>query len=142
MGQDAMSYGDEVEAIALPHLPTMDFPGPKCCHPRAPRMTLVRHANCQACPSEPPDGLLTFTRTSGVCGRRDTPQTRGTSARRPRELKQLFFAVGTSRDSGEYYVISIQSEDANMSIRKSILTTLAVALIGTAPAWSQSLLKT
>src|SRR5215831_14263655 len=65
MGQDAMSYGDEVEAIALPHLPTMDFPGPKCCHPRAPRMTLVRHANCQACPSEPPDDLLTFTRTSG-----------------------------------------------------------------------------
>src|SRR5215472_14634605 len=29
-----------------------------------------------------------------------------------------------------------------MGIRKSILTTLAVALIGTAPAWSQTLLKT
>ena len=30
-----------------------------------------------------------------------------------------------------------------MSIRgKSILTTLAITLIGTAPAWSQSLLKT
>jgi len=39
-------------------------------------------------------------------------------------------------------VISIESEDANMGIRKSILTTLVVALIGTAPAWSQSLLKT
>ena len=29
-----------------------------------------------------------------------------------------------------------------MGIRMSILTTLAVTLIGTAPAWSQSLLKT
>jgi len=41
-----------------------------------------------------------------------------------------------------YYVISIESEDANMGIRKSILTTLAITLIGTAPVWSQSLLKT
>jgi Ca2+-binding EF-hand superfamily protein len=40
-------------------------------------------------------------------------------------------------------VISIESEDTNMSIRrKSILTTLAITLIATAPAWSQSLLKT
>jgi Ca2+-binding EF-hand superfamily protein len=45
-------------------------------------------------------------------------------------------------DSGEYYVISNESEDANMGIRKSILTTLAITLIGTAPTWSQSLLKT
>ena len=29
-----------------------------------------------------------------------------------------------------------------MGIRKSILTTLAITLIGSAPAWSQSLLKT
>jgi hypothetical protein len=37
----------------------------------------------------------------------------------------------------------IESEDTNMSIRgKSILTTLAVTLIATTPAWSQSLLKT
>src|SRR6516225_5453109 len=44
---------------------------------------------------------------------------------------------------GGYDVISIESEDANMSIRgKSILTTLAIALIGTTPAWSQSPLKT
>ena len=44
---------------------------------------------------------------------------------------------------GEYYVISIEWEDTNMSIRgNSILITLAVTLIGTAPAWSQSLLKT
>jgi len=44
---------------------------------------------------------------------------------------------------GEYYVISIESEDMDMSIRgKSILITLAIMLIGTAPAWSQSLLKT
>jgi Ca2+-binding EF-hand superfamily protein len=44
---------------------------------------------------------------------------------------------------GEYYVISIESEDTNMSIRgKSILITLAITLIGTAPAWSQGLLKT
>ena len=43
---------------------------------------------------------------------------------------------------GEYYVISIESEDTNMSTRgKSILTTLAITLIATAPAWSQSLLK-
>jgi Ca2+-binding EF-hand superfamily protein len=47
-----------------------------------------------------------------------------------------------SRLCGEYYVISIESEDANMSIRKSILTILAITLIGTTPAWSQSLLKT
>ena len=41
-----------------------------------------------------------------------------------------------------YYVMSIESEDTNMSIRgKSILTTLAVTLIATTPAWSQSLLK-
>jgi Ca2+-binding EF-hand superfamily protein len=40
-------------------------------------------------------------------------------------------------------VISIESEDTNMSIRgKSILTTLVVTLMGTAPAWSQSLLRT
>jgi EF hand domain-containing protein len=40
-------------------------------------------------------------------------------------------------------VISIESEDANMSIRgKTILTTLAITLIGAAPASSQSLLKT
>ena len=39
--------------------------------------------------------------------------------------------------------MSIESENVNMSIRgKSILTTLAITLIGTAPAWSQSLLKT
>jgi hypothetical protein len=38
---------------------------------------------------------------------------------------------------------SIESEDVSMSIRgKGILTTLAITLIGTAPAWSQSLLKT
>ena len=44
---------------------------------------------------------------------------------------------------GEYFVISIESEDMDMSIRgKSILITLAIMLIGTAPAWSQSLLKT
>src|SRR5262249_32139014 len=44
---------------------------------------------------------------------------------------------------GEYDVISIESEDMDMSIRgKSILTALAIMLIGTAPAWSQSLLKT
>jgi hypothetical protein len=43
---------------------------------------------------------------------------------------------------GEYYVISLESEDMNMSIRaKSIVTTLALTLIATAPAWSQSLLK-
>ena len=47
-----------------------------------------------------------------------------------------------SRRWAEYYVISIESEDANMSIRKNILTTLAITLIATAPAWSQSLLKT
>ncbi len=40
-------------------------------------------------------------------------------------------------------MISIESEDMDMSIRgKSILITLAIMLIGTAPAWSQSLLKT
>ena len=40
-------------------------------------------------------------------------------------------------------MISIEWEDTNMSIRgNSILITLAVTLIGTAPAWSQSLLKT
>jgi Ca2+-binding EF-hand superfamily protein len=40
-------------------------------------------------------------------------------------------------------VIPIESEDMNMSIRgKSLLTTLAVTLIGATPAWSQSLLKT
>jgi Ca2+-binding EF-hand superfamily protein len=42
----------------------------------------------------------------------------------------------------EYYVISIESEDVNMRIRKNILMTLAIMLIATAPAWSQSLLKT
>ena len=44
---------------------------------------------------------------------------------------------------GGYDVISIESEDANMSIRgKTVLITLAITLIGTAPAWSQGLLKT
>jgi Ca2+-binding EF-hand superfamily protein len=40
-------------------------------------------------------------------------------------------------------VIFIESQEVNMSIQeRSILTTLAIMLIGTAPAWSQSLLKT
>jgi hypothetical protein len=44
---------------------------------------------------------------------------------------------------GGYYVISIESEDTNMSIRgKTILTALTITLISAAPAWSQSLLKT
>jgi Ca2+-binding EF-hand superfamily protein len=44
---------------------------------------------------------------------------------------------------GAYDAIFIESEDMDMSIRgKSILTALAIALIGTTPAWSQSLLKT
>jgi Ca2+-binding EF-hand superfamily protein len=39
-------------------------------------------------------------------------------------------------------VISIESEDANMTTRgKTVLITLAITLIATAPAWSQSLLK-
>jgi Ca2+-binding EF-hand superfamily protein len=43
---------------------------------------------------------------------------------------------------GEYYGISLESEDMNMNIRgKGIFTTLAIMLIATAPAWSQSLLK-
>src|SRR5262249_4760555 len=46
-----------------------------------------------------------------------------------------------SRPWAEYYVISIESEDADMSIRKNILTTLAITVIATAPAWSQSMLK-
>jgi Ca2+-binding EF-hand superfamily protein len=37
----------------------------------------------------------------------------------------------------------MESEDVNMSIReRSISATLVIMLIGTAPAWSQSLLKT
>jgi Ca2+-binding EF-hand superfamily protein len=40
-------------------------------------------------------------------------------------------------------VISIKSAETNMSIRgKSILTILTITLIATAPAWSQSPLKT
>ena len=42
-----------------------------------------------------------------------------------------------------YYVISIETQDVNMGIRKrSILTAFAIMLIAAAPAWSQSLLKT
>jgi Ca2+-binding EF-hand superfamily protein len=47
-----------------------------------------------------------------------------------------------SRRWAEYYVISIESKDANMNTRKNILAALAISLIATAPAWSQSLLKT
>jgi len=50
--------------------------------------------------------------------------------------------VRASRVWEEYYVISIESEDVNMRIRKNILMTLAITLIATAPAWSQSMLKT
>jgi len=57
----------------------------------------------------------------------------------PRALAELARA---SRLREEYYVTSIESEDVNMSIRKNILMTLAITLIATAPAWSQSLLKT
>jgi hypothetical protein len=39
-------------------------------------------------------------------------------------------------------ILSLSSADRNVGIRgKSILTTLAITLIATAPAWSQSLLK-
>src|SRR5262245_13857046 len=60
--------GDEVGAIAT--APRNEWTFLKnCCQnavtPTPARMALVHHANCQACPSEPPDGLLTFTRTSG-----------------------------------------------------------------------------
>ena len=132
-----MSDGGEVEAIASSHLPPMSFfweLWPKCFHTNALSITLIHHANCQTCPLSAKMGLPILTRTLWRCGRRDTRQIRGGSARRSRELKQLLFAVGTSPDSGEYYVISIESEDANMSIKKSILTTLAITLIATAPA--------
>ena len=59
--------------------------------------------------------------------------------RAPRASPELARA---SRLREEYYVTSIESEDVNMSIRKNILMTLAITLIATAPAWSQSLLKT
>src|SRR5215831_17582081 len=80
-----------------------------------------------------PAGMLPSPRTSG--------RLPGISpARRSQDLINRRRAPHVR---GEYDVISIESEDMDMSIRgKSILTTLAIALIGTAPAWSQSLLKT
>jgi hypothetical protein len=51
------------------------------------------------------------------------------------------FRTGAESDRG-VLCISFESEDTNMNIRaKSIVTTLALTLIATAPAWSQSLLK-
>jgi hypothetical protein len=39
--------------------------------------------------------------------------------------------------------VILHQEDVNMSIRgKTVLITLAITLIGTSPAWSQSLVKT
>src|SRR5262245_33638089 len=54
------------------------------------------------------------------------------------------FTVGTTRRNGTRRLIcDPPSEDVNMSIRgKTVLITLAITLIGTAPAWSQSLVKT
>jgi Ca2+-binding EF-hand superfamily protein len=75
------------------------------------------------------------------------PPTRDITGEAVSKLKKAPRALASeparaSRRWAEYYVISIESEDANMSIRKNILTTLAITLIATAPAWSQSLLKT
>ena len=89
------------------------------------------------------------------CGRGDTPCRRppgcpprtsgrlpGTSpARRPQSSRRRLEHwrrswVRASRVWEEYYVISIESEDVNMRIRKNILMTLAITLIATAPAWS------
>src|SRR5262249_4456893 len=75
------------------------------------------------------------------------PPTRGITGEAVSKLKQAPRALASelaraSRLWAEYYVISIESEDANMSIRTNILTTLAITLIATAPAWSQGLLKT
>src|SRR5262252_3890301 len=70
-----------------------------------------------------------------------SPARRSQSARRRLEHWRRSW-VRASRVWEEYYVISIESEDVNMRIRKNILMTLAITLIATAPAWSQSLLKT
>src|SRR5262245_4845832 len=77
-----------------------------------------------------------LARASRLCGEYEAVS----KLKAPRALASEL--ARASRLCGEYYVISIESEDANMSIRKSILTTLAITLIATAPAWSQSLLKT
>src|SRR5262249_56395159 len=82
------------------------------------------------------------------CGRRDTrckpqrmlpfPRVLGGSCgtSRARQLQDLINRRRARHVCGEYDVTSIESEDMDMSIRgKGILTTLAIALIGTTPAW-------
>src|SRR5262245_8336112 len=84
--------------------------------------------------------------TSGRCGRGDTRQAPGWQPGHGRQSvsRPSSFAVGTARRNGMRRLIcDPQSEDVNMSIRgKTVLITLAITLIGTAPAWSQSLVKT
>src|SRR5215467_11271564 len=78
----------------------------------------------------------------------DAPPSRGYQAAhegtsRARQSQDLINRRRARHVCGEYDLTSIESEDMDMSIRgKGILTTLAIALIGTTPAWSQSLLKT
>ena len=89
----------------------------------------------------------TLQATAGMPPADIRPPSRDITGEAVAKLKQAPRAlapelVRASRVWEEYYVISIESEDVNMSIRKNILTTLAITLIATAPAWSQSLLKT
>ena len=85
-------------------------------------------------------GMLPSSPTSGRLPGNVTGEAVAKLKKPPRALAPEL--ARASRLCEEYYVISIESEDVNMRIRNSILMTLAITLIATAPAWSQSLLKT
>src|SRR5262249_2330918 len=140
--------GDEVEAIAPSHLSPMDFSGncmPKCCHTHAPMHVTGPSRKLSNIPYLRPTMVLPIlVGTSGRCCRRDTRQALGWEHGRQSVSRPSSFAVGTARRNGMRRLIcDPPSEDVNMSIRgKTVLITLAITLIGTAPAWSQSLVKT
>ena len=85
-------------------------------------------------------GMLPSSPTSGRLPGNVTGEAVAKLKKPPRALAPEL--ARASRLCEEYYVISIESEDVNMRIRNSISMTLAITLIATAPAWSQSLLKT
>src|SRR5215510_16469711 len=125
---------------------------PKCCDTHAPTHVTGPSCKLSNIPSWRPMMVLPILiGTSGNVAAGTHVKPRGWQPGHYRRggLKTSSFAVGTARrgtlEEGMRGLICDPQwiRGRNMSIRrKTVLITLAITLIGTAPAWSQSLVKT
>src|SRR5262245_31694179 len=142
--------GDEVEANCSSHLSPMDFSGncmPKCCHTHAPTHVTGPSRKLSKTSYRVPRWFCQFLlehQGAVAAGTHVKPGAWQPGHGRQSVSRPSSFTVGTTRRNGTRRLIcDPPSEDVNMSIRgKTVLITLAITLIGTAPAWSQSLVKT